>query len=141
MSIKITTFLILCGALLCLGADLNVTIEGIKNREGLIQITLFDQANGFPSQYKRGKIYRTIENSSTNITVSFDSLQSGTYAVAVIHDVNSNKKLDTGLFGIPKEGYGVSRNIHPKTRAPKFSECSFVLNTADTSIAVQIKYP
>lgn len=122
-------------------ADLEIQIVGIKNRKGVIQITLFDQGEGFPAQYKKGKSYRSIENNSSSITVTFDSLKAGTYAVAVIHDANSNKKLDAGLFGIPKEGYGVSKNIHPKTRAPKFSECSFTLGDDNKSMVVTIKYP
>lgn len=138
---KSTLVLLILSTLLS-AAEITVEIGNIKNSSGVIQITLFNQPSGFPANYKKGIIYKTLPNSGKTQTITFDSLAAGTYAVAVIHDENRNKALDAGLFGIPKEGYGVSNNIHPKTRAPRFKECSFTL-TAESSktIPVRIKYP
>ncbi len=62
----------------------------------------------------------------------------GTYAIAAFHDENGNGKLDTFL-GIPREGFGFSRNPPLRPRAPKFSECSF--DTHDNpAIAIKMRY-
>ena len=39
------------------------------------------------------------------IIYDVNDLVPGTYAIALIHDENDNQRLDTGLFGIPKEGF------------------------------------
>lgn len=123
-------------------ANLEVTIQGIKDNKGVVQITLFNQSQGFPHSYKKGITYKTLEISGSTIITTFTNLSYGTYAVAIIHDENRNRKIDAGVFGIPKEGYGVSNNITPKTRAPRFNEASlFLADDADTTISIKVKYP
>ncbi len=63
----------------------------------------------------------------------------GTYAVAVYHDANSNGKLDANFLGIPREGYGVSNDVRPRFRAPRFSEAR-VSVTRDTTLVVHLAY-
>jgi uncharacterized protein (DUF2141 family) len=56
-------------------------------------------------------------------------LLEGEYAISLYHDVNGNNKLDTGLYGIPVEGYGFSNHAkgamerqvlkNPNFRLPK----------------------
>ncbi len=77
---------------------------------------------------------------ATNITHAFRELKSGTYAVAVSHDLNGNHITDTTWVGIPKEPWGVSKNIRPKLRAPRFEECSFSLtNSVPLSLVIPVK--
>ncbi len=56
----------------------------------------------------------------------------------MFHDENGNGKLDTFL-GIPREGFGFSKNPPVRPRAPKFSECSFDVH-ASSSIAITMQY-
>jgi uncharacterized protein (DUF2141 family) len=49
----------------------------------------------------------------------------GTRAVSVPHDLIGNRKVDTERFGIPDEARGVSNNVRPALRAPRFDEASF----------------
>ncbi len=63
----------------------------------------------------------------------------GVYAVAVHHDANSNGKLDANFLGIPREGYGVSNDVRPRFRAPRFSEARVVV-TRDTTLVVHMAY-
>lgn len=65
--------------------------------------------------------------------VRFGGLAAGTYGISVFHDANANGKLDTFL-GIPKEGYGFSRNPPFRPRAPRFSEVELAVSgaTAET---------
>lgn len=40
------------------------------------------------------------------------NIDKGRYAIIVYHDENSNKLLDTAMFGKPKEYYGFSNNVY-----------------------------
>jgi len=71
--------------------------------------------------------------------VSFNGMSPGTYAVAIVHDENSNSKMDMAVF-LPREGYGFSRNPAVMTGPPKFRSAAFVINAADVSQRVQMKY-
>ena len=48
-------------------------------------------------------------------------------------------KLNTNALGIPREGYGFSRNIRPKFSAPKFEEAAFDL-ARSSQMSVEVKY-
>lgn len=72
-------------------------------------------------------------------SVTFEDVAPGTYAVALIHDENSNKKLDT-TFGIPREGFGFSRNPAIRMGPPKFGEASFTVGAGHTDTAIKVKY-
>lgn len=74
------------------------------------------------------------------VSVTFADLAPGAYAVSLFHDENKNNKLDTGPFGIPREGYGFSRDPRPRFRAPRFDEAKFDLPAGGTAITVRVKY-
>jgi uncharacterized protein (DUF2141 family) len=114
-----------------------VTVTGIKNAKGVIQLAICPPGAGFPDC--KDKAVRTakltIQNGQAH--ASFAGLPAGTYAVSVFHDSNANGKLDT-FAGIPKEGYGFSRNPGFKPRAPRFPEVQIeVSGQASTSIKLR----
>ena len=119
-------------------ASLEVTVTGIKNAKGVIQLAICPANAGFPDC--KGKIVRsgklTIANGQAR--ASFPGLPAGSYAVSVFHDANSNGKLDT-FAGIPKEGYGFSRNPGFKPRAPKFAEAELVVQ-GNVQATIKLRY-
>lgn len=58
-------------------------------------------------------------------SISFKDLSSGKYAVKAFHDANGNGKLDTNLWGFPKEKWGVSNGISAKLGPPDFKKMLF----------------
>ncbi len=72
-------------------------------------------------------------------SIRFDGLPSGTYAIALIHDENSNNKLDTS-FGLPREGFGFSRNPVIRFGPPKFAEAQFTVASGTVGEAIRVKY-
>lgn len=119
---------------------LTVMVENLRNSKGVVQFALYNKDNSIPDEdYK--KYYRLekakIVNGKSEIT--FKSLPQGKYAVNILHDENSNGKVDKG-FLLPKEGIGFSnyQSIGLKNR-PNFSKASFLLN-ADKTISVRIIY-
>lgn len=119
-------------------ASLAVTVTGIKNAKGVIRLALCPPDAGFPDC--KTKVVRTasLPISGGTASVTLTGLVPGRYAVSVFHDANSNNKLDT-FAGIPKEGYGFSRNPGFKPRAPKFSEAEVQVQGTST-VAIKLRY-
>jgi uncharacterized protein (DUF2141 family) len=63
----------------------------------------------------------------------FENVPPGVYAIAVFHDANKNNKMDTNIFGIPKEGYGASGNKLPFASAPAFDDNKFTVGDKTTT--------
>jgi uncharacterized protein (DUF2141 family) len=122
------------------GASLVIEISGIRNSKGHVLIALFNQANGFPDQSDKAFRKLRIPANAGTIKASFDDLPPGLYAFGVVHDENDNQKLDTGLFGIPKEGFVFSRNAMGTMGPPSFDNAAIKIETKFAVQALKIKY-
>ncbi len=118
--------------------DLSVAITGLKSTDGGIQIGLYNNKESFPDvdgQYK--VFYFSVEEFSGIYTIS--DLPEGEYAVAVFHDQNSDRICNTNFLGIPREGYGFSKNFKPRLFVPDFSDCKIDLKS-NMSITINLIY-
>ena len=101
----ITLFMMLC---MRLNADeLTVTLEftGVKIDGGDVYIAIHDSAEAL----KNDQPVRRFRLESASTTVSVETqLAEGYYRVSAFQDENGNGRLDTGLFGIPREPFGIS---------------------------------
>ena len=75
-----------------------------------------------------------------SLSVTFESLPLGTYAVSVFHDENEDGQINQGGFGIPLEGFGFSQNPAITTRAPEFSETAIIVVGAETKTEIELIY-
>lgn len=126
---------------LALEATQNLTVEisGLRNQKGLVCIALFDGATGFPTDASKAVKNSCFKVASTTQKVSLGPLKSGRYAMSLLHDENADQKLNTGLFGIPREGVGFSRN--PRiSRKLKFEETSFDFKPSTPTVPITVKY-
>lgn len=106
------------------GATITVNIGPFNNDKGQFSCALHDKKDGFPMDFKVPNVqFHPIEGDHG--TCVFNNVPSGIYALAVIHDRNSDHKLNTNFLGIPKEPWAVSNNVRPSLRAPKFKEARF----------------
>jgi uncharacterized protein (DUF2141 family) len=119
-------------------ATLEVTISGIKSAKGVIRVAICPQGAGFPDCGSRAVRTATLTIENGRASRTFADLPAGTYAISVFHDANSNNKLDT-FMGIPKEGYGFSRNPPFRPRAPRFDETGVAVHGA-ASAAISMRY-
>ncbi|MDZ8065426.1 MAG: DUF2141 domain-containing protein [Nostoc sp. DedQUE08] len=119
---------------------LTVEIDGLKNEQGQVCASIFASSEGFPSDGDRGLQKQCTKITENPLPLTFNNLKAGSYAVAVFHDQNNDRTLNTNLFGIPREGFGFSSNPEIRTRAPKFNEAAFLVAGPDTSIHIQLKY-
>ena len=121
---------------------LTVQIINVTSADGHVLLSIFAGADGFPSTHRKAVKTAKLRARAGTVRMSASDLPPGQYAVAVVHDENDNAKLDTNLFGIPREGWGTSRNPRPKTRAPRWSESSFAVEAGQTvTQRIQLVYP
>lgn len=63
----------------------------------------------------------------------------GHYALSVLHDENGNSRLDRRL-GIPREGFGFSRNPRILFGPPSFAAAQFLITSGTNVQTVRLKY-
>ncbi|HEU0098788.1 MAG TPA: DUF2141 domain-containing protein [Allosphingosinicella sp.] len=119
-------------------ADFEVSIEKLRNRKGLLHLCLTREPAHFPDCRSDPRaVTRTAP--AANGPIRIMGLAPGGYALAVFHDENRNRKLDT-LIGIPREGFGFSRNPVVRFGAPKFRQVRIDLGPGFTRETVRMQY-
>lgn len=119
---------------------LNVTINGLKNERGQVCLSLFSSRQGFPSSTDSAVEARCVKVSATPLTVRFQKLKVGSYAVAVFHDANSDGTLNGNGLGIPTEEFGFSQNPTILVGSPKFGDAAVLVVGPETNIQIQLQY-
>jgi len=128
----------ICQSLHAQKYNLSVVIEGLKNKEGEIQIGIYNNKESFPEVDKQFKVV-TLSAGKFTGTYTISDLPAGEYAIAIFHDENLDKVCNTNFLGIPKEGYGFSNNVRPKLSAPSFDDCKINLKDS-ASITIRMLY-
>lgn len=103
---------------------LTVNVTNFKNNKGKVMVGVYVGAENFMKNTIFSKSSEIIANTAT---VIFENVPDGEYAISLYHDENDNKKLDTGWFGIPKEGYGCSNDAKGNMGPPKYEDAKFQL--------------
>jgi uncharacterized protein (DUF2141 family) len=104
--------------------DVGVIVSGIGKTTGDIICRLHAGDRGFPLD--EGDIVQTVRYAASAelITCTFPGVEPGRYAISVMHDENGNGAFDRNFTGKPKEPWGVSNNVRPERRSPRFGEAS-----------------
>ena len=120
-------------------ARIIVTIDGLHSAQGSVFVGLY----ATPSKFLNGNqcdAQKKVRASTGPITVTFDNLQPGTYAIGAYHDENGNDHLDTNFLGLPVEGYALSNGVRVVLSKPTFQQAAFTVGTGDKPVALHIRY-
>lgn len=118
-------------------AAIRVSVEGFRSPRGRVGCALYNTQRGFPMKPVGSAVAQSWAAIQSGVAhCEFTNLKPGKYAVTVLHDENTNAKLDSNFLGIPREGYGVSNNRTYRFRAPKWEESVFALTSGQ---ALQLK--
>lgn len=82
-------------------------------------------------------VEKVIAVTAQKMLVQLPDLKLGKYAVSVFQDVNSNGKIDIGMFG-PTEPYGYSNNARNTFSEPDFKDQLFELK-ANQQLHIHLK--
>lgn len=119
-------------------SDLSLDVAKLRSTHGLIRICLTADPANFPKcTDDRHAVTRSVP--ATRHDIAFDGLPRGDYAIAVIHDENGNGRLDT-FAGIPKEGFGFSRNPVITFGPPSFKAARFTVSGDADAQQVRMLY-
>ncbi|HEY2580953.1 MAG TPA: DUF2141 domain-containing protein [Mucilaginibacter sp.] len=119
---------------------LTVVISNFRNDRGNAALALYNQEKGFPKSPDKALKLSFVSINNKKATAVFENLPAGEYAVAVFHDENNNKKMDTNFLGIPKEGVGASNNARGHFGPPKYQDAKFNFNGSTQTIYIAITY-
>lgn len=121
-------------------APLTILIEGVHSSEGKIMLALHSSEKTWMNHKAKPKSPHMVAARKGTVRLTIDYLEPGTYAVAIYHDENSNRKLDKNGIGIPKEGYAFSNNARGAMGPPSYEKASFKLGADGKTITVKIVY-
>ena len=116
------------------GITITVSIDNVKNDTGKVSFALhtedtFMKGNGImntETEIKDGKV-----------TITFENVKPGEYAIMALHDENENKRMDFQDNGMPIESYGISNNIMA-FGPPQYGDAKF--NVEDENLEFSIRF-
>lgn len=116
------------------GISITVTIPNAKNDKGKMLLGLHNQKT-----FMKAKALNRVSSSIKDgmVTVTFENVPKGEYAIMVLHDENQNNRMDFEHTGMPKEAYGISNN--PMSFGPpQFSEGKFLVADKDLNFEIRL---
>lgn len=139
MGLSIATLLLLGAAPApASGGALEIEMTGLRSVKGVVRICLVQDPGDFPDcREGKGALKRTLP--AGNPRIRLEGLAPGDYAIAAIHDANGNARLDT-VLGIPREGFGFSRNPAIRFGPPRYRDARFTLGADAQLQQVRIRY-
>jgi uncharacterized protein (DUF2141 family) len=121
------------------GNDITIAVEGLRNDQGAVRCGLYNSPNGFREPGKEFKgVEAAISGGKANCV--FTSVPPGTYAVALFHAEHGEKVLETGMFGIPKMGYGFTRDAKGSMGPPSFAAAAYAYAGGTSTWPVKVQY-
>jgi uncharacterized protein (DUF2141 family) len=121
--------------------QLTVEIQNIRNPEGQIILSYYNSPETWlDEEFTDHEIKFSKESTKDGkLTVIIENLEPGTYGIAFSDDENGDDKMNSNWLGIPREGFGFSRNFKVHMRKPKWEEGNFRLEK-DTTIVINVQY-
>ncbi|HVV64655.1 MAG TPA: DUF2141 domain-containing protein [Rhizomicrobium sp.] len=114
-------------------AILIVKVDHISSKKGNLRLALYD-AKSFEDDGAPPIADKVVPAVPYSVTVAFDPVPSGTYAVKMFQDYNRNEKFDFDWLGLPDERYGFSRNARPnwmRMSGPDFKNAAIELKPGE----------
>jgi uncharacterized protein (DUF2141 family) len=137
--LALPALLLLSGANVPDSGSVTVTIEGLRSNRGLVQACLTADPATFPDCARDPHAHRLTVSAHEGETIAFQGVAPGRYAIALLHDENSNGRVDKVLM-MPKEGFGFSRDAAVRFGPPRFSAAAFEIGAAAMKTTIRMRY-
>ncbi|MBV6446481.1 MAG: hypothetical protein FCKEOINB_00074 [Nitrosomonas sp.] len=120
-------------------AQVRVTVNNMR-AGGVLNVELYDDPDNF--LFKKGRKRKVrIPAADGQQKVCMNLEQPGTFAVAVYHDIDANRKLKKRWNLLPEEPFGLSKNPKQQTGFPKFSDSAFTTGKLGADIVIDLQQP
>jgi len=118
-----------------------VEIQHIESDAGQVQAALFRTEAGFPDDPKKAQQRKVVKIINRRVQLSFEDVPPGVFAVLVHHDENADGKMQRGLFGIPSEGWGTTRDAPANFGPPSFDDARLTLSPGEAKrVVIKMRY-
>ena len=121
-------------------SNLRINLQGIRNNKGVILLSLFSSADGYPSDASKADQKIRMPVKKLQVPIVFKNIKPGKYAIALLHDEGEDGKMATTFLGLPKEGYGFSNNVMGLAGPPSYQKASFIVPASGTEILIKVRY-
>ncbi len=112
-------------------------LTGHDSSTGKVLVALYNDSKAFPRTPLKGAEAPAVKGAPA--LLAFKDLPPGVYALSAYHDENSNDKLDRGMFHIPTENYGFSRDARGDKGPPEFRDAQIEMRDASMKIAIKLR--
>ena len=119
---------------------MTVIVTELRDAKGVVRACLTGNERDWPNCKVAATSHKQVVNAAGPVTLTFEDLAPGTYAIAIAHDENNNGKLDRALLLMPREGYGFSRDAPVVMGPPSFKVASFTVGTEPVSQTIKMRY-
>ncbi len=103
------------------GQTITVNIDKLQSEAGHIIVALHTEATFMKGDGIKNAKSKIVDG---KVTVTFENVEAGEYAILVLHDANDNNQMDFEPNGMPKESFGASNNSM-SFGPPQFSSAKF----------------
>ena len=86
---------------------IKATVPNVTGEEGEVLFAVYTEDHFMK---KAADFSAKAEIVDGKASVKFENIPAGTYAIVVLHDKNSNERMDFDASGMPQENYGTSGN-------------------------------
>jgi uncharacterized protein (DUF2141 family) len=121
------------------GAQLVITVDGLKPGVGTVRAALFANARDFPDMAKAMRLASVEAPEAAAVTLELNDVEPGTYALAVYQDTNDDQQLNKAKVGYPLEPYGFSENARRILGPPPFVDAAFAVDQDRVELSISVK--
>ncbi len=116
------------------GITITVSIDNVKNDTGKVSFALHTEDTFMKG---KGVMNTETEIKDGTVTITFENVEPGEYAIMALHDENENKRMDFQDNGMPIESYGISNNVMA-FGPPQYGDAKF--NVEDENLEISIRF-
>lgn len=123
-----------------MAGTVTITVTDLRNTDGVIRACMTTVEDVFPRCIRDPKSHRTVVPAGNNVTIRFDNVEPGKYAIALLHDENEDGKANRVLGMAPKEGYGFSRDAPVRMAPPEWDDAVFDVGEGNQRVTIKMRY-
>ena len=117
-----------------------LSVTGIRSAQGVVRACMTRNPDSFPKCRGVEGAMGAVVAAGGQVTFTFHDVRPGRYAIALLHDENSNGKADRAAMMIPTEGFGFSRDAKVNMGPPKFRDAAFTVTDREESLRIRMRY-
>lgn len=118
-------------------ATLDVELSGVENDHGLVRAAVCTSET-FAT--KHCPFVGAVPARAGSVIVSISDIPPGRYAVQAYHDEDGNGHVRHGLFGIPSEAIGFSRDAPLRLGPPRFEDAAIDVSEPRTATRLKLRH-